>query len=144
MGSISFKSLSGLMDQAILARMKRVSVTDLKNKLSHYLRLVKRGETLEVIERSSPTPGSEGAPGKPRPPGKGGGPPGGDRPPVPIARIEGVSGKAPSKDDLLERLIRDGIVNRGKRIDPKIILDFKPVPCKEDPVKVLIEMRGDR
>ena|ERR1041385_929624 len=115
MGSISFKSLSGLMDQAILARMKRVSVTDLKNKLSHYLRLVKRGETLEVIERS-----------------------------VPIARIEGVSGKAPSKDDLLERLIRDGIVNRGKRIDPKIILDFKPVPCKEDPVKVLIEMRGDR
>jgi antitoxin (DNA-binding transcriptional repressor) of toxin-antitoxin stability system len=34
--------------------MKRVSVTELKNQLSKYLRLVKRGETIVVIEHSVP------------------------------------------------------------------------------------------
>lgn len=34
--------------------MKRVSVTDLKNRLSEFLRLVKRGETIEILERRVP------------------------------------------------------------------------------------------
>ena len=34
--------------------MKRVSVTELKNRLSHYLRLVKRGETVELLDRNVP------------------------------------------------------------------------------------------
>ena len=34
--------------------MRRVTVTELKNKLSQYLRLVKKGETIEVVERSIP------------------------------------------------------------------------------------------
>jgi len=39
---------------AILAIMKRVPVTDLKNRLSEFLRFVKRGESLEVLERGIP------------------------------------------------------------------------------------------
>lgn len=34
--------------------MRRVSVTELKNQLSRYLRLVKNGETIEIVERSLP------------------------------------------------------------------------------------------
>jgi antitoxin (DNA-binding transcriptional repressor) of toxin-antitoxin stability system len=96
--------------------MKRVSVTDLKNGLSRVLRLVKRGETVEILERS-----------------------------VPIARIESVGGRSTDDESRLQRLIRDGVVSPAKvPVDPDIVLKFKPIPCKVDVVKVLIEERGDR
>jgi len=60
--------------------MKRVSVTDLKNGLSQYLRLVKRGETIEILEHQ-----------------------------VPIARITRLESPA-DDDALRERLIREGIL----------------------------------
>jgi prevent-host-death family protein len=60
--------------------MKQVSVTQLKNQLSRYLRLVKRGECIEILERNTP-----------------------------IARLVGVQ-EPPSWDSHLERLRRDGIV----------------------------------
>jgi prevent-host-death family protein len=34
--------------------MKAAPVTDLKNRLSHYLRLVARGETITVLDRGKP------------------------------------------------------------------------------------------
>ena len=34
--------------------MKTAAVTDLKNRLSHYLRLVARGETITVLDRGRP------------------------------------------------------------------------------------------
>lgn len=34
--------------------MRTAAVTDLKNRLSHYLRLVARGETVTVLERGRP------------------------------------------------------------------------------------------
>jgi prevent-host-death family protein len=34
--------------------MKTAAVTDLKNRLSHYLRLFARGETVTVLERGKP------------------------------------------------------------------------------------------
>jgi prevent-host-death family protein len=34
--------------------MKTAAVTDLKNRLSHYLRLVARGETITVLDRGKP------------------------------------------------------------------------------------------
>jgi prevent-host-death family protein len=34
--------------------MKTAPVTDLKNRLSHYLRLVARGETITVLDRGKP------------------------------------------------------------------------------------------
>lgn len=94
--------------------MLRVSVTDLKNKLSRYLRLVKRGETIEVCERA-----------------------------VPIARLEGV-GPRPEGDDPLRRLVEDGVVTRASAGPQRKLLQLPPVPCAVDPVKVLVEERGDR
>lgn len=95
--------------------MIRTSVTELKDKLSKYLRLVKQGETIEIVERT-----------------------------VPIARIEGIAEPGAGQDDLRERLIRDGIVSAARtRPDPRL-LSVPPVPCRADPAAVLIEERGDR
>ena len=95
--------------------MKTVSVTELKNRLSYFLRLVKRGETIEILERS-----------------------------LPVARLQGIGSKLTSGDAHLKRLIRDGIVMQGKRLDPEKILKHPPLPCRADPVKALIEERGNR
>jgi len=34
--------------------MIRVNITEIKNRLSHYLRLVKGGEELEIVDRNTP------------------------------------------------------------------------------------------
>jgi prevent-host-death family protein len=93
--------------------MRQVSVTELKNKLSQYLRLVKRGETIEVLERS-----------------------------IPIARLEGIGSGSELGDAELDRLLRDGIVTRAKRKAGKGKLKTAPVPCRADAVQVLIVERG--
>lgn len=95
--------------------MRRVSVTELKNSLSRYLRLVKQGETVEVVERS-----------------------------VPIARLHGVRGQAPGDADLLERLSRDGLVTRARRTPDRSLLRRRPTASKLDPVEVLGEERSGR
>lgn len=93
--------------------MRQVSVTDLKNKLSQYLRLVRKGEVIEVLDRS-----------------------------VPVARLEGIGDEARSGDARLGQLLRDGIVTRAKRKPPRGGLKNLPVPCRGDAVKALIEERG--
>ena len=93
--------------------MRQVSVTELKNKLSQYLRIVKRGETIEVLERS-----------------------------IPVARLQGIEPDATQGGGRLERLLRDGIVTRAKRKPGKGKLKTPPVPCRADVVQVLIEERG--
>lgn len=95
--------------------MKRVSVKDLKSRLSEFLRLVKQGETIEVVERS-----------------------------MPIARLTAVTAEARSGDALLERLVFEGIVTRADRKPDAQLFEDPPVPCRLDPVDVLIEERGDR
>lgn len=95
--------------------MKRIAVTDLKNRLSEYLRLVKRGETIEILERS-----------------------------VAIARIEALPPASSSGKDRLARLVEDGIVHLPRRkLDPRF-LQAPPVPCSGGAVDALIEERGDR
>lgn len=95
--------------------MKRVSVTDLKNRLSHYLRLVKRGETVVVVERS-----------------------------IPVAVLEAV-GSGQAAEDALERLVHDGIVTPPRKPpEAAFFRKNPPVPCDVDAVRVLIEERGDR
>lgn len=93
--------------------MIRVSVTELKNKLSSYLRLVKQGETVEVMERS-----------------------------VPIARLQGLQ-QAQGGDAHLQRLIRDGIVSPASAQAPLDLIEKPPVPCGSDPARAVIEERGD-
>jgi len=95
--------------------MKQVSVTELKNQLSRYLRLVKRGETIEILERS-----------------------------VPVARLEGLQGRPAGTDSHLERLRRDGIVLPAKRRPRVDLLKESAVPCRADVVQAVIDERGDR
>jgi prevent-host-death family protein len=95
--------------------MKRVSVTDLKNRLSEYLRLVKKGETIEVLERS-----------------------------MPIARIEGVARDREVGADHLKRLVFEGVVTQAKERPDRKLLERRPIPCKGDVAKAIIEDRGDR
>ncbi len=95
--------------------MLRVSVTDLKNHLSEYLRRVKRGETIEVLERF-----------------------------VVIARIEGASRHMSDEKELLAKLEREGVLQRPRVKPDRSVLDFEPIPCDADAVRILIEERGDR
>ncbi len=93
--------------------MKRVSISDLKNKLSEYLRLVKKGETVEILERN-----------------------------VPIARIEAVRRKD-WHDSYLEELERRGILRQPRvEPDPHFLDKHPPTPCSVDVVRILIEERG--
>jgi prevent-host-death family protein len=95
--------------------MRQVSVTDLKNQLSRYLRLVKKGETIEVLEHS-----------------------------VPVARIAGVNPAEAGAEGHLERLRRDGIVAPADRQPRPELLEQPPIPCQGDVVAAVIEGRGDR
>ncbi len=95
--------------------MRRVSVTELKNALSRYLRLVKQGETVEIVERS-----------------------------VPIARIHGVRGETGGDAGLLERLTRDGLVTHARRTPDRGLLRRRPTPSRLDPVGALVEERDGR
>jgi antitoxin (DNA-binding transcriptional repressor) of toxin-antitoxin stability system len=95
--------------------MRRVSVTELKNKLSKYLRLVKQGETIEVLEHS-----------------------------VPIARVERMGGGGAGADARLRRLVEDGVVSPARRQGAEDLLKKPAVPCAVDPARILVEQRGDR
>lgn len=95
--------------------MQRVTVSELENRLSEYLRLVKGGEVLEVLEHS-----------------------------IPIARIEGVRVPAHAPSQALERLLRGGLA-RGpvKPMEPGF-WSFPAFPCSSDAARTVIDGRGDR
>ena len=95
--------------------MRQVSITQLKNRLSHYLRLVKRGETIEILEHS-----------------------------VPVARLEGLQGRAEQSSAHLERLRRDGIVRPARRRAGTDLVQEPPIPCRGDAAQAVVDERGDR
>lgn len=96
--------------------MKQVAVTQLKNRLSEFLRLVKRGETIDVLEHG-----------------------------IPIARLSPLVGKEKRSEDLLDRAIREGIARPGRGRLPADFFDkHPPIPCNVDAVQMVIESRGDR
>jgi prevent-host-death family protein len=64
--------------------MKGVSVSELKARLSRYLRLVKRGAELEIFERG-----------------------------VPVARLSPTHAGAMPSDERVELLVRAGVLRRG-------------------------------
>ena len=90
-------------------------MTELKNRLSEYLRLVKRGERIEVLERAHP-----------------------------IARIEAVRPGPGDGAAGLDQLVFEGLVERARRRPDRSFLDEPPVECDADAVQVLIDQRGDR
>lgn len=95
--------------------MRRVSVTELKNALSRYLRIVKQGETIEILERS-----------------------------VAVARIAAIRGSEVRDDERLDRLARDGIVTKSRKPLDRTLLERPPLRCGGDPVRALVEARGER
>mgnify|MGYP003406641413 CR=1 FL=1 len=64
--------------------MKSASVTELKAQLAHYLRMVRRGTEVQILERG-----------------------------VPIARLVGIEPASGVDAERLERLAKAGIVRRG-------------------------------
>jgi antitoxin (DNA-binding transcriptional repressor) of toxin-antitoxin stability system len=96
--------------------MKPVKIAELKNRLSYYLRRVRRGESILVADRDTV-----------------------------IARIERVSGReaVPEADaEWLERLEGQGVIRRGAgHVDRKWLRD-KPV-VKADVVAILIRERDE-
>ncbi|MCU0727575.1 MAG: type II toxin-antitoxin system Phd/YefM family antitoxin [Planctomycetes bacterium] len=95
--------------------MRQVSVTTLKSELSRYLRLVKQGETIEVLEHR-----------------------------IPIARLEGIPPGGAADEDELRRLVRVGLVRAARRAPDLALLDRPPIPCSSDPARAVVDSRGDR
>lgn len=96
--------------------MIRASVTDVKNRLSHYLRLVKRGETVEILERSSP-----------------------------IARLQAADAAATNEDEYLAGLEREGLILAPQAAaDRSFGRKHPPVACKGDALQALRWARSPR
>jgi prevent-host-death family protein len=97
--------------------VKTVSVTELKAQLARYLRMVRRGTEVQILERG-----------------------------VPIARLVRVEGAAtPSEDEArLERLAKSGMLRRG-RGDLAWLHDEAPIVAAGANVsRALAEDREDR
>jgi antitoxin (DNA-binding transcriptional repressor) of toxin-antitoxin stability system len=94
--------------------MRQVSVTELKNRLSEYLRLVKAGETVEITERAVPVATLT----RHRPDGVGWGP--------------------------LDRLIRDGVVTAAETPSGTELIAEPAISTTGDVVAALVAARGDR
>ena len=96
--------------------MKSASITELKANLSRYLRMVRRGSEVEILERG-----------------------------VPIARLVALQGATREKDSLrLERLVNAGILRPGKG-DLTWAADEPPVRAKRAALsQALDEDREDR
>lgn len=95
--------------------MQRIPISELKNRLSEFLRLVKRGETIEVLEHS-----------------------------IPIARIEGVRASARLPAQALDHLVREGLVRAPRKGMEPGFWSFPPLPCVSDAARAVIEERGER
>jgi prevent-host-death family protein len=95
--------------------MTRVSVSELKANLSRYLRQVRRGGEVEVLDRG-----------------------------VPVARLTGLS-RAVSRSDAgaRQRLIRAGVLRAGKG-DAATLLAREPLALATSILAALEEERSDR
>ncbi|MEX2647478.1 MAG: type II toxin-antitoxin system prevent-host-death family antitoxin [Alphaproteobacteria bacterium] len=93
--------------------MQRATISELKNRLSAYLRRVKAGETVVVFDR--------------------------DRP---VARLEPIGGPR-EVDERLARLEMSGLVNRPTRPLPLALLAEAPPRAARSVLAALIEERAE-
>jgi prevent-host-death family protein len=103
-------------NQAILAIMKKASITEAKNNLSALIDSVKGGSPVLIVDRGRP-----------------------------VARLEPVSALRPGDDSRLSRLVREGIVRPARRPAPKDLFATKPPRLKKGAsgVRTLLEERRD-
>ena len=103
-------------DKAILAIMKRASITEAKNNLSALIDSVKGGSPVLIVDRGRP-----------------------------VARLEPVSALRPDDDSRLSRLVREGIVRPARRPAPKDLFATKPPRLKKgaSAVRALLDERRE-
>ncbi len=95
--------------------MSRVAVTELKARLSHYLREVRRGGEVEVLERG-----------------------------IPIARLIGIETTTEgSEEERRERLVRSGVLKPASS-DASELLEQPPLEISSSILEALEEERTDR
>lgn len=91
-----------------------MSISELKAHLSRYLREVRRGQEVQVLDRG-----------------------------VPVARLVCIEGRAVSADERRERLVRAGILKAGTG-DASAVLDQRPLALDVRLREALEEDRADR
>lgn len=107
--------MTGHFDLTIMVLMKTASVTELKAQLSRYLRMVRRGSEVQILDRG-----------------------------VPIARLVAITAANSADSERLERLARAGIVRRGTG-QLGWLLDEPPIPAPQAKlVESLNDDRADR
>ena len=93
--------------------MERVSISELKNRLSAFLKKVRAGQTIVVFDRNQP-----------------------------VARLERIDDKGHS-DDRISRLERSGLLRRSsRRPSIRFLRSQAPVP-RESVVQALLEERRE-
>jgi antitoxin (DNA-binding transcriptional repressor) of toxin-antitoxin stability system len=94
--------------------MERVTISQLKNSLSAYLKKVRAGQTVLILDRDEP-----------------------------IAMIERVDSRS-STDERLARLEQAGLIQRSKTSRPREAMrGYKPIKTKASVVEALIEERRE-
>ncbi len=91
--------------------MEKVTISQLKNQLSAYLKKVRAGESVLILDRNRP-----------------------------VARLESVDQQGPI-DDRLARLESEGLLRRATQPFPKKLLDESPPEVGESVLEALIEER---
>lgn len=80
-----------------------------------YLRLVKRGESIEIVEHS-----------------------------VPIARIESLRSAARDSASSIEHLVREGLARAPRKRLDAAFWSFRPIACSADAARAVVDERGER
>ena len=104
---------------AIISMMIRARISQLKNQLSRYLRAVRRGEVVEILDRNTPVARIL---------------------PCPVAQEDTGGTEARACRAFFEEQARLGILRRGTDILPKDIVDTPP-PGKPGVLAALIADR---
>ena len=101
---------------AIIAIMKKASITEAKNNLSALIDTVKGGSPVLIVDRGRP-----------------------------VARLEPVAGIRSGDDSRLARLVRDGIVRPARGVVPKTLLVTRPPRLRKGAsgVRALLDERQD-
>lgn len=95
--------------------MERVTISQLKNSLSAYLKKVRAGQTVLILDRDEP-----------------------------IAVLERVDNKSLADNERLARLEQSGLIKRSKTSRPlEAMRGYKPIKSKASVVEALIEERRE-
>lgn len=95
--------------------MTSVSISELKAQLSRYLREVRRGGEVQVLDRGKP-----------------------------VARLTGIPAQTPSDDESRrDRLLRSGVLRPGSG-DASEVLETQPLEVPASILEALEEERADR